>query len=90
MASVGWLVCGFEVGGEGLVDRIHWGSSVTISPGVTIPFPPNRARFAARASEAMSTSPSESTASSSDEVWYAGAAGAGGSIEIAIVICISS
>jgi len=58
VASVGWLVCGFEAGGEGLVDRIHWGSSVTISPGVTIPFPPNRARFAARISEAMSTSPS--------------------------------
>ena len=65
---------------------IHCGSSVTLSPGVTRPLRESLGLFVGRTSSAMSTSPSESKEASSESWWATGIAGAGGRIEIAIVI----
>lgn len=66
---------------------IHWGSSVTVSPGVTMPLPSVLARLLGRRSCIMSTSPSASESkppSEDDSLSYSAAAGAGGRIVIAI------
>ena len=59
---------------------------MTVSPGVTMAVPCNRARLAGRAISVMSTSPSESRKASSglsSETWEAGA---GGYIDIAMSV----
>lgn len=73
--------------------RIHCGSSVTVSPGVTIFLRETRARLEARDAPSMSTSPSESKASlssSESERAYTGTAAAGGRIVIGILAAVRS
>ena len=65
---------------------IHCGSSVTVSPGVTMAVPCSRARLAGRAFSVMSTSPSESREASSGLSSGIGEAGAGGNIDIAMYV----
>ena len=66
--------------------RIHWGSEVMCSPGVTMGFPPWLVLLVKWEVSSISTSPSESRGSFSAWGWCGieDGAGAGGRIEIAI------
>lgn len=82
-----WGVEGLGIGFFGSWYLIHCGSSVTVSPGVTMPLPSVFARLLGRRSCIMSTSPSPSESkppSEDDSLSYSAAAGAGGRIVIAI------